>query len=606
MHIEKFKMNGKYYLRLVQSKRIDDANGNRVSRKQLVYSIGAYDKFDDGQPDYLERLRQSFRDGTPLIPALLPYVGAPAPQKYTVTFEEGDEACFGAPKFFAPCILDPVFSALGLDEFFASIKHSSKIQYDLQGIVRLLTFSRILDPASKISTMRQNDSYYQPLVKSTNDDSVYDALDVIYENRYKIIQRLNTCISRGIGRSVDNVYYDVTNFFFETENPDGDILDEAGDVIQKGLRKMGVSKENRNQPIVQVGLFLDSNGIPISIESFPGNTLDHLTLRSAMQSTVNMLGLDRFIMVADRGMYSGTNMCHVLNQGHGYIVSKSIKQSSRAEQRWILDQEGYKETSDQFKYKSRIVDRTVTDEDGTKRQIREKTVVYWSRSYYARERHQNQSFLEFIEKLKANPNGFKVTAAQSRSLKKFLKKDMLNKKTGEVLDGSKLLAMIDEDKLTQFNDLMGYYQIVTSELDMPDLEVIDKYHGLTQIEDQFHEMKGTLETRPIYVRTPEHIQAHLMICFMALTMMRVMQHKIKAVLPPRGEDCCWTYGLPGKRLARALADWKADKLPGDYYRTLNVGSENLKVILKAFGVVLLVKLFSRGDLRALKASAKIF
>ena len=606
MHIEKYKSSGKYYLRLVQNKYIIDDNGNSIGRKQLIYSIGAYDKFDDGQPDYLERLRQSFRDGTPLIPALLPYVGAPAPQKYTVTFEEGDEACFGSPKLFAPCILDPVFSALGLDEFFASIKHSSKIQYDLQGIVRLLTFSRILDPASKISTMRQNDSYYQPLVKSTNDDSVYDALDVIYENRYKIIQRLNTCISRGIGRSVDNVYYDVTNFFFETENPDGDILDEAGDVIQKGLRKMGVSKENRNQPIVQVGLFLDSNGIPISIKSFPGNTLDHLTLRSAMQSTVNMLGLDRFIMVADRGMYSGTNMCHVLNQGHGYIVSKSIKQSSRAEQRWILDQEGYKETSDQFKYKSRIVDRTVTDEDGTKRQIREKTVVYWSRSYYARERHQNQSFLEFIEKLKANPNGFKVTAAQSRSLKKFLKKDMLNKKTGEVLDGSKLLAMIDEDKLTQFNDLMGYYQIVTSELDMPDLEVIDKYHGLTQIEDQFHEMKGTLETRPIYVRTPEHIQAHLMICFMALTMMRVMQHKIKAVLPPRGEDCCWTYGLPGKRLARALADWKVDKLPGDYYRMLNVGSEDLKVILKAFGVVLPVKLFSRGDLRALKASAKIF
>ena len=97
-----------------------------------------------------------------------------------------------------------------------------------------------------------------------------------------------------------------------------------------------------------------------------------------------------------------------------------------------------------------------------------------------------------------------------------------------------------------------------------------------------------------------------MICFMALTMMRVMQHKIKAVLPPRGEDCCWTYGLPGKRLARALADWKVDKLPGDYYRMLNVGSEDLKVILKAFGVVLPVKLFSRGDLRALKSSAKIF
>ena len=606
MFIELIKNNGKPYLRLVHAVRKPNRNGDMVSSKKILLNIGPLDRFDDGQPDYLERLRQSFRDGDPLIPELRPYVSAKAPEKYTVTFEEGDPACFGAPKRFAPCILDPVFSALGLDELFASIKHSSKIQYDLQGIVRLLTYSRILEPASKMATMRQNDSYYQPLVKSSNDDNVYDALTVIYENRKQILQRMNTCISRGIGRNTSNVFYDVTNFVFEVEDPDEDVLEEDGAVLAKGLRKNGVSKENRKQPIVQMGLFLDDNGIPLSMEVFPGNTLDHLTLRTAMKNTVDTLGLDRFILVADRGMYSGTNLCHVLNQGNGYILSKSIRKSTKADRDWMLDPEGYTQMGPDFRYKSRIVTRTVTDEDGSRRKIQEKVVVYWSRAFYAREYQQNRSFLEFIEKLKANPNGFRVTAAQSHSLKRFLKKDMLHQETGEILDGRKLLAMIDEEKLTEFNDLMGYYQLVSSELTMPDLEIIDKYHGLTRIEDQFREMKGTLETRPIYVNTPEHIQAHLLVCFMALTMMRVIQHRIHAVMPSAGETFQWSYGLPGDRLAKALNAWQVDRLPGDYYRMLNADSEDLSLILKAFGISIPRKLFSRGDLRTLKASVKVF
>ena len=607
MFIEVIKNNGRPYLRLVHAVRKPNKSGSMVSSKNVLLNIGPLDRFDDGQPDYLERLRQSFKDGAPLIPELLPYVGEKPAQKYTITFSEGDESCIGMPKRFAPCILDPVFSALGLDEFFASVKHTSKIQYDLQGIVRLLTYGRILEPGSKIATMRQNDSYYQPLVKSSNEDHVYDALDVIYQNRQKIIQRMNTAISKGIGRNTGTVFYDVTNFFFEVEEPDEDMIDEDGNVIEKGLRKMGVSKENRKQPIVQMGLFLDDNGIPVSVEMFPGNTLDHLTLRSAMRNTIDTLKLDRFVLIADRGMYSGTNMCHVLNQGDGYIVSKSIKKSTQSERKWILDQHGYIQTSPDFKYKSRIVKRTVTDEDGAKKQIQEKVVVYWSRAFYAREYHENQSFLTFIEKLKANPNGFRVTAAQSRSLRKYLRKDLLNKETGEILDGSKLLTMIDDEKLTEFNDLMGYYQIVSSELDMPDLEIIDKYHGLTRIEDQFREMKSTLETRPVYVHTPEHIQAHLMICFMALTMMRVMQHKITSVLPSsENTDRNWSYGLPGDRLAKALNSWQVDRLPGDYYRILNTCPDDLALILRAFGISVPCKLFTRGDLRSLKASVTVF
>ena len=196
---------------------------------------------------------------------------------------------------------------------------------------------------------------------------------------------MNTNISRGIGRNTSNVFYDVTNFFFEVEEPDDDILDDEGNVLEKGLRKMGVSKENRKQPIVQMGLFLDDNGIPISIEMFPGNTLDHLTLRTAMKNTIDTLELERFILVADRGMYSGTNMCHVLNLGNGYIVSKSLKKSTQQDREWVLDQRDYTEISPDFKYKSRIVSRMVTDEDGTRKKIREKVVVYWSKAFYTRE-----------------------------------------------------------------------------------------------------------------------------------------------------------------------------------------------------------------------------
>ncbi len=606
MHIEKYKTNGKYYLRLVGNKRIIK-DGQSVNRKKLILSLGRIDQYDDGQPNYLERLRQSFRDGRPLIPALQGYVEYAPKSVVQISFEQGSTFCVAAPRRFAPCILDSVFAALGLDQLFASIKHTSRIKYDLQGIVRLLTYGRILEPASKLATMEQNEDYYRPLVKSSNNFNVYDALDVIYANRRQIIQRMNTNISRGIGRNTSNVFYDVTNFFFEVEEPDDDILDDEGNVLEKGLRKMGVSKENRKQPIVQMGLFLDDNGIPISIEMFPGNTLDHLTLRTAMKNTIDTLELERFILVADRGMYSGTNMCHVLNLGNGYIVSKSLKKSTQQDREWVLDQRDYTEISPDFKYKSRIVSRMVTDEDGTRKKIREKVVVYWSKAFYAREMHENQSFLEFIEKLKANPNGFRVSAAQSRSLKKFMQKDMLHKETGEIVDSRKLLSLIDDKKLTEFNELMGYYQIVTSELEMDDRDIIDKYHGLTRIEDQFREMKGTLNTRPIYVNTPEHIQAHLLICFIALTMMRIIQHKVKLSLPPdAGKSLFWTYGISGSRLSKALLDWKVEQLSSEYFRMSYVNSDDLRLILDAFGLHIPPILFTRGDLRTLKASVSAF
>lgn len=607
MYIEATKNNGTRYLRLVRGVRITNSQGVRTVTKRVVFNIGPLSRFDDGEPNYLERLKASFKNGTPLIPSLVPYVGDSTMQTHLIRYQDGDPACEGNPKRLAPCVLDPIFSAIGLDQFFASVKHSSKMHYDLQGIVKLLVYGRLLDPASKWATMLQNKEYLNPIAKKYKDDSVYDVLSVIDKNAQKIFRRMNTCLMRGIGRNPSMIFYDVTNFFFETSYADEDILDEQGNVEEKGLRKFGVSKENRKQPIVQVGLFMDDNGIPISFKMFPGNMLDHNTLRPAMKESVDTFELGRFVLVADRGMYNGTNMCHVTDAGNGYIVSKSLRKSTTAERKWAISSEGWTVVSDKFRYKSQIKERIIIDECGTKRKIKEKIVVYWSKAFYDREVFENKKFLDFVERLKANPAGFRVTSAQSRSLKKFLKKDVLNSKNGEILDGTKLVAMIDEEKLNEFNELMGYYQIATSELEMDDRAVIDKYHGLTQIEDQFREMKSTLETRPMFVNTPEHINAHLMICFIALTMMRLIQRKISLSRPKDdNEDIKWSYGISGERIAKALKEWQVLCHPGELFQMLNSSNEDIRCILSALNVNLKPMIYSKGDILSLKMMVNPF
>ena len=169
--------------------------------------------------------------------------------------------------------------------------------------------------------------------------------------------------------------------------------------------------------------------------------------------------------------------------------------------------------------------------------------------------------------------------------------------------------MIDDEKLDAFRDLMGYYQIVSSETGMPSSEIIEKYHGLTQVEDQFREMKGTLRTRPVYVSTREHIKAHLLVCFIALTMMRLIQRKARAALPGDAakKDVKWSCGIPGARIARALREWKACELPdGEHYMMLDADGEDIGTILRAFGVDVTPQAYTKGELTRLKSSISAF
>lgn len=601
MYIDVFKNNGTEYIRLRESYRTKTAEGKVAIRKRTICNIGPLSKFDDGQPDYLERLRESFRLGNPLIPELTEYTGKKPPiEKYSIRLQEDDPECVGHPQLYSHVFLDKLFDELGLEDFFRSYKGFSKIQYDVLNFVRLLVYGRILNPDSKMATLEQNDDYYTPLLKNFNKYNVYDTLDFIYENKEKIIRRMNTSLVKKRHRNPEIIFYDVTNFFFEIEDPDEDVLDEYGNVIEKGFRKIGVSKENRKQPIVQMGLFMDDQGLPISIESFPGNTLDANTFKPAISKSIDGLEYARFIMIADRGMCNYQNVFHLLDQNNGYILAKSLLKSTKAEQEWAYSDDGFIQESRDFKYKSRIMKRTVKDANGKKRTVTENVIVYWSRNFYERDLHENARFLETLEKILKNPKGFRITDMQARMLRPFFKSDFFNSETGEVIAASKLKALLDKEKLEEFKSHFGYYQIITSEINMPPLEAIEKYHGLTRIEDQFRVMKSDLETRPVYVRTREHIEAHLLICLIALTMIRMIQCKIcHSGLVPKSDDITlWSMGLPAYRIQKALNKWKVELLADDLYRFTDLDDPDLKLILDSFDIRIPAKLFRKTDLKS--------
>ena len=603
MRLEISNNNGTRYLRIVESVWVEKG-GKKVSRKRTIKNIGPVSKFDDGEPDFEQRLRESFTACKPLIPELIPFVSKAQPlETYTFQITEGSSECVGHPKLYSQCLIERILEELGIVSLINSYKGFSKLQYDVMGYLRLLIYGRILNPASKISTVKQNEHYYEAVTKDTYDYNIYDTLDFIYDHKKQIFNRINSVLERKFGRKSDIVYYDVTNFYFETEDPDEDMLDEAGTIVEKGLRKMGVSKENRKQPIVQMGLFMDNSGYPISYEIFPGNTLDHLTVRQSLKNTVDNMEFGRFLFVGDRGMCSNTNIAHILSLGNGYVVSKSIAKSSAEEKKWIFDDTGYTVENPNFKYKSRVVTKTIKDEDGVLHTINEKAVVYWDRHFYERQKRENKSFLEFLEKLIASPNAFRITATQSKMLRKFLKDEYLNLDTGELLETSKLRAMMDMEKVNKYKQQFGYYQIVSSELHKSEKEIIEIYHGLSRIEDQFRVMKGDLSARPMFVSTKEHIDAHLAVCPIALTVMRIIQNKVAAFEKPTGAS--WSYAISAERVRDALNAWTVERLPDDYFRFNNIDNPDLMRIFAAFGIEIPKKLYRRQELKSLRASFQI-
>ncbi len=422
MFIECAKPKGRSpYLRVAETYK-ETKNGITKTKKRIVKNIGPLPKFDDGKPDFLERLRQSFKDGTPIIDGL-DELACENPTKniITIKFDKRNmKQCYLKPKNIGYFLLDSLYDYLGIYDVLNLHKSREKIGFDLNGNAKLLTFGRLLNPNSKYATYEDKDNYLFPVTKSNNVNEIYATLDSLNEKSQTIQKRINLKISQSIGRNTEICFYDVTNYYFEIDENDCDILDDSGRIIQKGLRKKGVLKEKRSEPIVQMGLFIDDNGIPISYQLFPGNNIDQTTLRPAMKKTIDNMELGRVIIVADGGLNSGYNIAHILDNQNGYIVSKSTKKSDKTVKKWILDESGYTWNENKtFKVKNQIRTRRIKAEDGTYREIQEKLVCYWSKKHYEKEKQENKKFIEYLESVVAFPDKLKD---KPQKIEKFLKK----------------------------------------------------------------------------------------------------------------------------------------------------------------------------------------
>ena len=595
MYLDCFKNCGKDYLRIVNNKYSNNNGKVKVSRI-TVKNLGYLSNYDDGKPDLLKRLRDQFRKGT-LIDLNELNVEYKEKTRKMIPLDEINLKL--NPKNIGFMFLNSIYNDLGIDTLLNRIKSDSKIEYDLNGLTKLLVFGRILDPQSKKKTFEYRDKYLFPVTTCNDLNDVYKVLDVLEENSKKIQNRMNTKIKNSsIGRVTNLTYYDVTNYYFETMYGDDDTyeLDENNEIVKdekgkpvtvkKGFRKKGVSKENSKGPIVQMGLFIDNNGIPVSHKLFSGNTQDKTTFKNVLENDVDEMDLGRIVVVADNGMNTQENKYLITEKGNGYIVSKSVKKSWTKIGPWALEDKDYTEIKNAsgevtFKYKSRIneIELTYKNPDGTKSKkiVKEKEIVYWSKKHYEKELHQNKKFIEYLESCKDNPDKLKD---KQRKSQEFIEVIDVDKKTGEVIKTKKIVVFLEE-KLKKYKETLGFYSIVTSEIEEDDKEIINRYHGLSRIEDSFRIIKSDLEGRPIFVRLEEHIKAHFLICFIALTIIRIIQYKIlkhenKSTLNVDG----WEQGITAERLKEALNGFNADHFYNEYYKISEINDE-IKQILKS-------------------------
>ena len=593
-HIECVKNNGVPYLRLAESRY--DKNKKR-QKKIIIKNLGPLSKFDDGKPDFLKRLREKFKNGEIDFDGIT-YQNKVLP-KYSYEFDFDMNNPLSNSIVFKNIgykFLESVYEDLGISQAVRLLKSRSKVEYDIDGILKMLVFNRILDPKSKKRCFEDKNLFYGQMTTTNDLNHIYRALSFLAMNSKKIQNRMNTKIKNSsVGRVTNLTYYDVTNYYFETMYGDEVIYEldknyeivknEKGEpiIVRKGFRKQGVSKEGKKEPIVQMGLFIDNNGIPVSHKLFPGNTQDKTTFKNVLENDVDEMELGRIVVVADNGMNTQENKYLIVNKKNGYIVSKSVKKSWKKMRTWALDNNDYTEIKNAFgdvvfKYKSRIneIELTYKNEDGTKskKKVKEKEIIYWSKKHYEKEVNQNKKFIEYLETCKEQPDKLKD---KERKSQQFIKTVDIDKKTGQVIHPEKVIVFLDE-KLKKYKETMGFYCIVTSEIEEEDKEIINRYHGLSRIEDSFRIIKSDLEGRPIYVRTEEHIKAHFLICFIALTIIRLIQYKIlkyenKSTLNVDG----WEQGITADKLKTTLLKYQCSVDKNGICLFTGIDKELLKV-----------------------------
>lgn len=443
--------------------------------------------------------------------------------------------------------LEAVYDLLGIDSFIERYEksHHFRGEYALGDIFKFLVLARILHPDSKRASFQMKNGFYGMRTDFTLPD-VYRSLEHLADFEVALQQHLNERVKETIGRDLSYAFYDVTNYFFEIDFPDG----------EDDLRKRGVSKEHRTDPITAMGLFMDANGLPVSMSIFPGNTSDSLTLQPTMNDVKVSYGLGRLIVVADKGLNSSKNIDMLVNQGDGFVFSQILR--GKKGQRYhgkLFDSSGW--TSNEgntYRYKLFEEAYEGKDKDGNKEIRTRKVLLYWNKAEADMAGRKREEKLEKAARSVKN-NAYSI----KKGVDEYTKEQIVDKETGEILENTKKLRRVDLEKAE--NDAMydGYFCLVTSELDLDERKIRQVYGGLWRIEQSFRIMKTDLDARPVFVSKNEHIRAHFLICFVALLIIRIIQHRM-------GE-----HALSAERIARALGAATCRVLKGGIIHLDDVG-----------------------------------
>jgi transposase len=453
-------------------------------------------------------------------------------------------------------VLKELYKQLELDKFWKGIQKKTSIQYDLEAVFRLLVFSRILYPASKMDTFHNKKVYFENFDGFALND-VYKALDLFDQYDEQLQAWIYKHSSAICERDMSVSYFDCTNYYFDIGRSDMDTFgDDGGPVDKKGnpaeikYRKRGPEKNHRPDPIVEMGLLMDKNGIPLAFDLFPGNESEKLHMRPIINRVKNQFDSGRVIFVADRGLNTSDNIYFLngdnkadYNPRDGYVYGQSVRGADAEFKEWVL-KDGYKteKFTDEdgreltFIHKSRIhpktiqVNVTVPGQKKKKKKsvsIDQKQMAYYSEKYARKQKRDREVMIARAKDLIAHPKKYdKVTAAGSGA---YVQNIAFDKSTGEIVEGRELV--LDEAKIAEEEKYDGYYSIVTSELRMSDQEIRDTYRGLARIEETFKISKTEFESRPVFVWTNAHIEGHFATCFTALVLIRLLQAKLGSRYP---------------------------------------------------------------------------
>ena len=423
-------------------------------------------------------------------------------------------------------------------------------------IFRLLVFSRILNPASKKGTYDRQDFFFEDFGDFSLDD-VYHALDIICENNEALQKWIYEHSGKICARDLSVSYFDCTNYYFDIGRSDMDTLDDSGNPIDKNgnpvaakYRKRGPEKNHRPDPIVEMGLLMDRNCIPLAFYLFPGNESEKVHMRPLVNRVKNEFSDTRIIFVADRGLNTSDNIYYLngdnkgdVNERDGYVYGQSIRGADAAFKKWVLESDYHTDkitdndgNTVTFRHKSKIFPKELhvnVTKPGRKKPLKktvtidQKQMVYYSEKYAKKQRCDREVMIQRAKDLIKSPKKYdKVTSAGSAS---YILNIAFNKNTGEIVEGKNLelnLEKIEEEKKYD-----GYYSIVTSELNMSDLEIREVYRGLINIEDTFKISKTEFDSRPVFLRTNDHIDDHFTTCFTSLVLLRLLQTKLENKYP---------------------------------------------------------------------------